>query len=160
MNYVLNSVKNRTQGFMLRALIVLCLFFVGSIITAQNPQVKGKSAEHAQEAGSKANSGVLSFETEEIDYGTVAYNADGVRTFKFTNTGKEPIVITQVKTSCGCTSPTYSKEPVMAGQTGEIQVKYATNRVGKFTKTITVISNASEPNKVIKIKGEVLEAEN
>lgn len=160
MNNTLNSVKNQTQAFAHRALIVISLFFVGSLMTAQNPIVKGKSAEHAQEAGSKANAGVLSFETEEIDYGTIPFNADGVRVFKFTNTGKEPIVITQVKTSCGCTSPTYSKEPVMAGETGEIQVKYATNRVGKFTKTVTVISNASEPNKVIKIKGEVLESEN
>ncbi len=160
MNYVLNTLKIQTQGFALRALIVICLFFVGSTMTAQNSQTKGKSAEHAQEAGSKAKAGVLSFETEEIDYGTIPQNADGVRVFKFTNTGEEPIVITQVKTSCGCTSPTYSKEPVLAGETGEIQIKYATNRIGKFTKTVTIISNASEPNKVIKIKGEVLNPEN
>ena len=159
MNYTLNSVRTQIQVFALRALVVICIFFVGSTVTAQN-QTKGKSAEHAQEAGSKANAGVLSFETEEIDYGTIAFDADGVRVFKFTNTGKDPIVITQVKTSCGCTSPTYSKDPVLAGQTGEIQVKYATNRVGKFTKTVTIISNASEPNKVIKIKGEVLPSEN
>ncbi len=160
MNYVLNIFKNQTRTFILKALIVICLFFIGSTMNAQDPGPKGNGANQAQEAGPKANSGVLAFDTEEIDYGVIQQNADGVRIFKFTNTGKEPIVISQVKTSCGCTSPTYSKEPVAPGEAGEIQIKYATNRIGKFTKTITIISNASEPNKVIKIKGEVLNPEN
>jgi len=100
--------------------------------------------------------GVLSFETDVIDFGKVAQNSDGVRTFKFTNTGTKPIAISKVKTSCGCTVPKYSKEPILVGESGEIEIKYDTKRVGNFTKTITVMSNASEANKVIKIKGEVI----
>ncbi len=101
------------------------------------------------------NAGVLSFDTVEIDYGVIPQNADGARTFTFKNTGAAPIVISQVKTSCGCTVPSYSKIPVLPGESSEIQVKYATNRIGVFNKTITVMSNADEPNKLLHIKGEV-----
>ncbi|HMB99492.1 MAG TPA: DUF1573 domain-containing protein [Flavobacteriaceae bacterium] len=100
--------------------------------------------------------GEFSFETDVIDYGTIQQNADGVRVFKFTNVGDAPIVISKAKGSCGCTVPTYSENVIAPGDTGEISVKYATNRIGKFTKTVTLTSNASEPTKVLRIKGEVL----
>ena len=153
MNYVLNTLKNKANVIGLS--MIICLF-IGSAMNAQNAQANEKAVNFAKTDIPNPNAGVLSFETEEIDYGTIPQHADGMKVFKFTNTGTNPVVITQVKTSCGCTVPTYSKEPVMAGATGEIQIKYATDRIGKFTKTITVMSNASEPNKVIKIKGEVL----
>lgn len=113
----------------------------------------------AQSKTETKDAGILSFEKEEIDYGTIQQNANGERTFVFTNTGTAPIVITSVKTSCGCTVPTYSKTPVLPGKKGEIKVKYATNRIGPFTKTITVISNASVPTKMLRIKGTVLKPE-
>ena len=113
----------------------------------------------AQENKKAEKVGVFSFETEEMDYGTIAHNSDGVRVFKFTNTGDAPIVISNAKGSCGCTVPTYSKNVIAPGESGEIEVKYATNRVGKFTKTVTLTSNASEPSKVLRIKGEVLKPE-
>ena len=157
MNYVLNTLKNKSIVIGLSTFI--CLLF-STATYAQEAKANDKAINFAKTDIPNPNAGVLSFETEEIDYGTIQQNADGVRIFKFTNTGKDPIVITQVKTSCGCTVPTYSKEPVLAGASGEIQIKYATNRIGKFTKTITIMSNASEPNKVIRIKGEVLNPEN
>jgi hypothetical protein len=156
MNYVLNTFKNKTNAIAL--LVIICLF-ISSAMYAQDAKTTEKAINYAKTDIPNPNAGVLSFETEEIDYGTIPQDADGMKTFKFTNTGTNPIVITQIKTSCGCTVPTYSKEPVLAGATGEIQIKYATNKIGKFTKTITVISNASEANKVIKIKGEVLKPE-
>lgn len=113
----------------------------------------------AQQTESNDNVGVLTFQSDEIDYGTIQQNANGERVFSFTNTGKAPIVISNVKTSCGCTVPAYSKTPILPGETSEIKVKYATNRIGVFKKTITVMSNASEPNKTLKIKGEVLKPE-
>ncbi|MEZ4779243.1 MAG: DUF1573 domain-containing protein [Flavobacteriaceae bacterium] len=110
------------------------------------------------QTGSKLmeDKGVFSFESMEIDYGTIEHNADGVRAFKFTNTGNAPIIISQVKGSCGCTVPTKPNGPIMPGESAEIGVKYATNRVGQFTKTVTVTSNASEPIITLKIKGNVL----
>lgn len=158
MNYVLNTFKNQTNAIAFKALVIICLLF-SSAMYAQDAKPTDNAVNFAKTDIPNPNAGVLSFETEEIDYGTIPQAADGVRIFKFTNTGTDPIVISQVKTSCGCTVPTYSKEPVLAGASGEIQIKYATDRIGKFTKTITVISNASEANKVIKIKGEVLKTE-
>ncbi|MFV0565498.1 MAG: DUF1573 domain-containing protein [Flavobacteriaceae bacterium] len=118
------------------------------------------TANHAQEVQAESpvnpNAGILSFQTDEIDYGTIQQNADGERIFTFTNTGKSPIIISQVKTSCGCTVPAYDKTPVLPGQKSEIKVKYATSRTGAFKKTITVVSNASETSKVLRIKGNVL----
>ena len=103
--------------------------------------------------------GEFSFVSEEIDYGKIDQHADGVRVFKFTNSGEAPIVITNATGSCGCTVPTYSKNVILPGEIGEIKVKYATDRIGAFTKTVTLASNASESSKVLKIKGEVLNPE-
>ena len=69
------------------------------------------------------------------------------------------MIITSVKGSCGCTVPTKPEEPIMPGETGEIKVKYATNRVGPFAKTVTITSNAFESNKIVRVKGRVLEKE-
>ncbi|UKM64799.1 DUF1573 domain-containing protein [Flavobacteriaceae bacterium GSB9] len=113
----------------------------------------------SQEEAKNEKVGVLSFKTDVIDYGTIEHKANGERTFEFTNTGDAPIVISNVKTSCGCTVPSYAKEPILPGESSEIKVKYATNRIGAFKKTITVLSNATEPSKVIRIKGTVLKPE-
>ena len=141
MNLSMNTIQTAKSKF----LLVVCLF-----IYATN---------FSQEVASNPNAGVLSFKTDEIDYGKIQQNADGERTFTFTNTGKSPIVISTVNTSCGCTVPEYSKTAILPGQSSDIKVKYATNRIGAFKKTITVISNASETNKVLRIKGEVLNPE-
>lgn len=95
--------------------------------------------------------------TETIDYGTIAHNADGKREFVFTNNGNKPLIITNATGSCGCTVPTFPKEPIAPGAKAVIGVKYATDRVGAFTKTVTITSNAAgTPSKVLTIKGTVL----
>ena len=114
----------------------------------------------SQEKASTEKVGKFDFVSEEIDYGKIQQHADGIRVFKFTNTGNAPIVISNAKGSCGCTVPTYPKNVILPGETGEINVKYATDRIGAFTKTVTLTSNASEPSKVLRIKGEVLTPEN
>lgn len=111
----------------------------------------------AQEINPDSIVPIFKFEEEVIDYGDIAQNSDGERSFVFENVGKSPLIITQVKGSCGCTVPTKPEEPIMPGKTGVIKVKYATNRVGAFSKTISITSNASEPTKVVRVKGRVLE---
>jgi hypothetical protein len=97
------------------------------------------------------------FENETIDYGTIEHNSNGERKFVFTNNGNKPLIISNAQGSCGCTVPTTPKEPIAPGAKGEIGVKYATDRVGAFTKTVTVSSNAEgQPTKVLTIKGTVL----
>lgn len=110
----------------------------------------------AQDIDSKNDVGVFHFEEEVIDYGNIAQNDNGVRTFKFTNRGRAPIVISKVKTTCGCTVPTYPKQAILPGESATIDIKYATNRVGTFSKSITVISNADQAQKKLRIKGNVI----
>jgi hypothetical protein len=100
----------------------------------------------------------IKFKAETIDYGTIEKGSDGVRVFEFTNTGNAPLIITDVKSSCGCTIPSKPKDPIMPGKTGEIKVKYDTNRVNPIRKTITVISNAETPTVALKIKGLVVDS--
>jgi hypothetical protein len=94
-----------------------------------------------------------------IDYGTVSKDSDsGMRTFEFKNTGNQPLIITNVQSTCGCTVPSKPTEPIMPGKMGKIDVKYNMNP-GPIRKTITVESNAInyEGGKVpLKIKGEVI----
>lgn len=96
------------------------------------------------------------FDSEVMDYGTIAHESEPYRYFKFTNTGDEPLVISNARGSCGCTVPTYPTDPIMPGEAAEIKVRYATNRIGKFTKYITLTTNEAEPTRKISIKGEVL----
>ena len=110
---------------------------------------------HAQEKTAK-----IEFETTVIDYGTIEKGADGVRVFKFKNTGNAPLVVTSVKSSCGCTVPKKPEAPVLPGETGEIEVKYDTKRVNPIRKTITVTSNAETPTVALKIKGNVIDPSN
>ena len=97
----------------------------------------------------------MTFKSDTVDYGENAKGADDVRVFEFTNTGDAPLIVTDVKSSCGCTVPKKPDGPVAPGASSTIQVKYDTNRVGPIRKTVTVYSNASEPIKALKIKGEV-----
>ncbi|MCD8415039.1 DUF1573 domain-containing protein [Tenacibaculum dicentrarchi] len=93
------------------------------------------------------------FETETIDYGKVAIASEGKRTFEFTNIGDEPIIIKDIISACGCTVPKKPEAPIMPGQKGQIEVSYDTKKPGGFSKTLTVVSNAKNKRKRIKIKG-------
>ena len=100
---------------------------------------------------------MIIFEIETIDYGEISKGSDGVRTFIFENTGNAPLEIQGVRSSCGCTIPKKPEVPIAPGDKGEITVRYDTNRVGVFRKTITVNTNVSSKAIIaLKIKGNVL----
>lgn len=98
---------------------------------------------------------VMTFKETTIDYGTIDKGGDPLKNFAFTNTGNEPLIIKAAKGSCGCTVPTYPQEPIMPGETANIQVRYDTQRVGMFTKTVTLTTNETDPTHTLTIKGEV-----
>jgi hypothetical protein len=128
-------------------------------VTTSNAQdsKKAKGSAETKTVPAKLEGAGMVFETETIDYGTIEHNADGNRKFVFTNNGNKPLIISNAQGSCGCTVPTTPKDPIAPGAKGEIGVKYATDRVGAFTKTVTVSSNAEgQPTKVLTIKGTVL----
>jgi hypothetical protein len=119
--------------------------------------VKKATTTSTKATATKTEGAGMVFDSETIDYGTIAHNADGNRKFEFTNNGSKPLIITNTTGSCGCTVPTAPKEPIAPGAKGSIGVKYATDRVGAFTKTVTVTSNAAgQATKVLTIKGTVL----
>lgn len=130
---------------MKKVLFSLMMIFVASVAT---------SSAIAQVATDGAK---IDFEKEVHDYGTIKYDANGQCSFNFKNTGNAPLIISDAKGSCGCTVPSYPKEPIQPGQTATITVKYDTKRPGAINKSVTITSNAvNEPTKVIRIKGNVL----
>ena len=107
----------------------------------------------AQQANAQAK---IEFKTDIIDYGEIAKGSDGLRVFEFTNTGDAPLIVSNVKSSCGCTVPSKPEGPVAPGESSTIEVKYDTKRIGPIRKTVTVYSNADQPIVSLKIKGKVL----
>lgn len=98
----------------------------------------------------------ISVDKDVNDYGDLEFAANGECEFIVTNTGTEPLLLTGARGSCGCTVPTYPKEPISPGASAAIKVTYDTKRVGNFSKTVTITSNAvNEPTKTVSIKGKV-----
>ena len=97
----------------------------------------------------------IKFDKTVHDYGTMKQGGDGGCEFKFTNTGKEPLIISNCQGSCGCTVPSCPKEPILPGKIGIIKVQYDTKRVGPISKTVSVQSNAISGTQTIQIKGTI-----
>lgn len=100
----------------------------------------------------------LEFEVTEHNFGIIPQGGNGTFEFVFTNTGTEPLILSNVRSSCGCTVPSWPHEPIPVGGKESIKVKYDTNRLGQFNKTISVYSNAKEEPIILKIAGEVQQA--
>lgn len=111
----------------------------------------------AQDTKAPENGPEIEFEKLVHDYGEVPYNGNGECEFRFTNTGNEPLILQKPKSSCGCTVPTWPKEPILPGDSEVIKVTYKTTKVGPINKSITVTSNAKVNGTVVlRIKGTVL----
>ena len=127
---------------MKKVFLIACILSLGTInLLAQTSKTNVKET--------------IVFANTVHDYGTIVQGADGNCEFKFTNKGKEPLVLSNVSSSCGCTVPTWPREPIAPGKSASIKVKYDTNRVGLINKSITVSSNASNNPVVLQIKGNV-----
>lgn len=120
------------------------------------------NAVHAQDVAMNAvnspkseKSAVIQFTSESHDFGAIKTNAPVSHTFVFTNSGNSPLIINNVRTTCGCTVPEYPKETIMPGKTAEIVVTYDAASKGAFNKSATVYSNASNNQVILKIKGTV-----
>lgn len=135
------------KKIILKLSVVALLFGAGSM----HQDIYAQSATTQQEQAS------FEFETEVYDFGQLKEGDEAKAEFVFRNTGTEPIVITNVRPSCGCTTPFYSKEPVAPGETGVIHASYGTKgRPGSFNRKIAVHTSAG--NVDIWIKGNVEKA--
>lgn len=133
--------------------VSLLFFAVGLSAQAETP---------ATEVTTPATKAVMTFEDGNydttVDYGTIQQNGEPLRVVKFTNTGTEPLVIKNARGSCGCTVPSWPKEPILPGETSEIEIRYATNRLGKINKKVTITTN-EEKTHTIDVVGNILKEE-
>ncbi|WP_310555588.1 DUF1573 domain-containing protein [Flavobacterium sp.] len=143
---------------MKKIVLFIAVALLGTTVTFAQTKTKAKKVKTTKTvvAKSEVEGAGMKFEAETIDYGTIQQNADGKREFVFVNNGNKPLIITNATGSCGCTVPSFPKEPIMPGAKAVIGVKYDTSRVGGISKTVTVTSNAEgAPSKVLNIKGTV-----
>lgn len=139
--------------------VIAAFSFSAAAQEAAKPAKKEKPAKAKTEkteapASTTKQAGPVVFKALEINRPNIAFGADETFTFEFKNTGKTPVIISNVQTSCGCTTADKPSEPVQPGKSSKISVKYDTKRVGDFTKTITVTTNVGDPI-VLTIKGKV-----
>jgi len=122
----------------LSIILLFAVFVSGVALAQQKPRIDFRKTEH--------------------NFGTIREEMGAVTTqFEFTNTGKSPVIIQRVSASCGCTTPSYTREPVLPGKKGLISAKYSTvARPGTFNKTITVYTNVPDTVYVLTIKGNVV----
>lgn len=129
-------------------MIAAGFFFMTSAIYAQQ--------ENETKPNDNPNAAEISFKDKVHDYGTLFVGGDGNCEFEFTNTGKEPLILSSVRSSCGCTVPSWPREPILPGKKEVIKVKYDTNRIGPINKSVTVMSNAKNPTEVLRIAGNIV----
>lgn len=101
---------------------------------------------------------VMTFESMIVDYGDIEQDSEPLRLLKFTNTGTEPLVVSNARGSCGCTVPTWPKQPVMPGESSQLEIRYDTKRLGGINKTVTITTNEGGEAHVIKVVGKIHEA--
>lgn len=98
----------------------------------------------------------ISFKKMEHDFGNIKQDTENPYAFEFTNTGKNPLIITDAKGSCGCTVPEYPKEPIPPGGTGKIKVVYSPGKQeGSQVKNVTITANTEPQQTVLTIKANV-----
>ena len=95
---------------------------------------------------------VMTFEEQEFDFGTIDQGTNVEHVFKFTNTGKAPLVIVDAKSSCGCTVPSFTKDPVAPGESGELLVKFNGSGKNQVSKTVTITANTEAGKETVQIK--------
>lgn len=137
---------------MLFLALVAAMVFTSCKEDASN-KVKAENVEEAAERDAQeVVFPEMTFEETEFDFGTIEQGEAQEHTFTFTNTGKAPLVITNASSSCGCTVPTWTKEPVAPGEKGEMLVKFNGSGQNQVTKTVTVTANTEAGKEQIKIK--------
>ncbi len=142
---------------MKKTILVIAMFaLIGLAATAQVPSATIKPTSAPAQAAGKDDSANFKFEVNEVNFGTITQGDTVHRVFNFTNSGAQPLIITEAHGSCGCTQPQYSKEPIKKNEKSKIEVTFnSTGKMGIQDKTITVSSNAKGGQYVLHLKGTV-----
>jgi ribosomal protein L19 len=134
------------------------ILFISLVLASINSIAQEKKTPTVGEVkpvNAKTSTAEITFTKDLHDFGTINKGDNGTYEFTFKNSGKEPLIIEKAQGSCGCTVPEWPKEPIAPGASSKIKVTYDTKRVGAFTKTVNITSNAQTANKTITIKGMV-----
>ncbi|HRH99524.1 MAG TPA: DUF1573 domain-containing protein [Saprospiraceae bacterium] len=131
-------------------LSILVFLLVGIYATAQTAPAVTPVTKEGPAKGPK-----MVFENNTVDYGEIKKGSDRVRKAEFVNKGTEPLVIKNARGSCGCTVPTWPKDPIMPGEKGVIEINYDTQRVGPINKTVRIQTNEGEEEYTLYIKGNI-----
>lgn len=147
----INGNKEHIKKLIMKKLaLFISVLFVASLAFSQQEEKVKETIDQS------SNGPQISFDKVVHDYGTIYKGADGNCDFEFTNTGNEPLVLSTVRSSCGCTVPKWPREPILPGKKGVINVRYDTRRMGTINKSITVMSNAKTSSVVLSIKGKII----
>ncbi|WMJ73477.1 DUF1573 domain-containing protein [Cytophagaceae bacterium ABcell3] len=131
--------------------VIFCLFAGLNSISAQNNEEKEKQSKEGPE---------ITFIEKSKDFGDIVTGDTVSHVFVFKNTGTEPLIVSDVVTTCGCTAPSWSKQPVMPGQSGDIKVVFnSKNKIGRQNKVVTILSNASNHRETVNIVTNILPKE-
>lgn len=134
----------------------LSICFLASAQETEKKIVEAVDLKKVENQAKNVEGAFMHFKSTKVDFGTIEQDSDPYRTISFTNTGSEPLLITNAKGSCGCTVPTYPKEAIAPGESGEIKIRYATNRLGGINKTVTITTNSSQGPIKLSVVGKVL----
>jgi len=149
-------------------LLFAVVLFTSSSMFAQVAEQKkapakatpAKQAKTTEQANTNPNAPIITFDKVTHDYGEIEQHGNGRCEFKFTNEGKEPLILSNVRSSCGCTVPEWPKKPIAPGEEGTIEVTFnSAGKQGLQNKTITLVANTLPNRYVLAIKGEVLAPE-
>lgn len=140
---------------MKRILFIVAIMLIAGMAFSQENAAKKENKEKPQSENVEKRSDIL-FDKLVHDFGGIEKGGDASCVFTFKNVTKKPVTLTNVKTSCGCTVADWPKEPIAKKKKGSIKVKYDSNRVGKFTKTIKVYIEGNENPIQLEIKGTIL----
>ena len=140
---------------MKKIFFVFAIMLIAGIAFSQENDAKKEKKDKTQTENVEKRSSIV-FDKLVHDFGTMEKGGDASCVFTFKNITKKPVTLTNVKTSCGCTAADWPKEPVAKKKKGSIKVKYDSNRIGKFTKTIKVFIDGNENPIQLEIRGTIL----
>lgn len=144
---------------MKKILLTLTLgLFIFASCNQQPSNQEGQTTEDTESLGGEESDGIgrMEFDETVFDFGKIKEGEVVSHTFKFINTGDQPIILARVSASCGCTTPSYTNAPVLPGKTGEIAVEFnSAGQIGQQQKIITIASNAESNITTVQLKGEV-----
>jgi len=139
----------------MKNLLIIAVF---SLLTVSmyGQEAKEKATDNKEKTEAESTQGpVMSLESLTVEYGDIKQGSEPLRTVAFTNTGNEPLVISNAKGSCGCTVPSWPREPIGPGESAVIEIRYDTKRLGGINKTVKLTTNDATGTYVLRVKGNI-----